>query len=166
MAHRKTWPRNTLHVATLLLVTLLLVSCGKTGPLAPGAPAPSLEVALLDGSAWDPGRGPVLVNFWATWCLACKVAIPELRNLSETGAVDVVGLALDSDPSKVEGFAAEHAIAYPLALDDGEIFDRFDGLAIPHSVLLGADGRVLAIYRGTVREEKVVDDLRLAGGAS
>ena len=149
----------------LCLVALLLAGCGPDVPLTVGSAAPRLDLALLDGEPWAPEPGPVLVNFWATWCMSCKVALPELRHLAETGAVDVVGLALDSDVDKVKGFAAQNGIAYPLALDDTAVLGQFGGLNIPHSVLLDADGRVLAIYRGTVRRQEVLDDLQQAGAS-
>lgn len=158
---------SSLGLGAFLVGCCLLTSCGSPGRLAVGSPAPELAMPLLDGSAWMPSDGPILVNFWATWCLACKVALPELQSLAESGAVSVVGLALDSDAATVAGFAGKHDISYPLALDDGELFDRFDGLAIPHSVLLDSDGQVLGIYRGSVREPDVVDDLnRAAVGAA
>jgi thiol-disulfide isomerase/thioredoxin len=63
----------------LNLVLILLIFTGiqwwKARPLASGE-APSLAGLMLDGRAFDLAdlRGqPVLIHFWASWCLVCKV---------------------------------------------------------------------------------------------
>ena len=142
-----------------LLVAIFLKRDGDSGIDGRTIELDRLNVAWLDGASWQVDGRPVLVTFWATWCPACKVAIPELRGLAETDALDVVGLALDSEASKVQGFAEKHGMAYPLALDKGEFLGRFDGANLPHSVLLAADGRVLGVYRGAVLRQNVVEDL-------
>lgn len=42
----------------------------------------------------------VLVNFWATWCPLCKVAIPTLNELNKRPDVAVIGVALDYGPDE------------------------------------------------------------------
>ena len=64
-------------------------------------------------------RGDVIVlNFWATWCLPCRLEMPSLRSLQEDHAEDgvrVLGLATDVGAARqIKAFLEERDITYPV----------------------------------------------------
>lgn len=52
-------------------------------------PLPSFELPALSGDAMltqaDVAKGPLLLNVWATWCIACRVEHPYLQRLADNG---------------------------------------------------------------------------------
>jgi thiol-disulfide isomerase/thioredoxin len=119
----------------------------------------------LDGQTWEfrnnTGR-LVLLDFWATWCVPCRKALPEVQRLhSQYGGhgLEVVGIACDS-PTESKGRAegvrdvvAQQHLGYrqlisrqPCPVQRAFIIDR-----IPTLVLLDHDGRVLWTSQGQYR---------------
>jgi len=96
----------------------------------------------------------VLLNFWATWCGPCKVEIPDLVELQNEYADDLVVLGFLSLDPVTEGtrqFVTEYEMNYPVLDGNGredveEAFGPMIGL--PTSVIIGRDGRIAAKYSG------------------
>jgi thiol-disulfide isomerase/thioredoxin len=125
-----------------------------------GQPVPALRLADLDGRQHQLNgyRGHrVLLNFWASWCGPCLDEMPALARLQakfgEKGPI-VVGVAMD-DPVRVRAFLLAHPQNFPILL--GQLSPPSTSLqlgdtqeALPYSVLIGADGRVLATHFGAL----------------
>lgn len=113
----------------------------KLGQLAPG-------FQLLDASGepirLDDFRGrPVLLNFWATWCVPCRKETPELIDLQKDWGTDVqvVGVNYSELPEAVVKFQNEFATNYPLALDrTGEVTGSYKLTGLPESFFLDGEG--------------------------
>ncbi|THD08413.1 TlpA family protein disulfide reductase [Rhodanobacter lindaniclasticus] len=123
-----------------------------------GQPLPSLTLADLDGRvhALDEYRSRrLLINFWASWCGPCLQEMPALddaqRKFGDQGVI-VLGIAMDQ-ADHVRAFLADQPVNYPILLgsldapstslqlgDEAEI--------LPFSVLIGADGRIIASHAG------------------
>ncbi len=98
----------------------------------------------------------VLVNFWATWCVPCVQEIPAFSTASSgvAGRVAFVGLGIDS-PSNIAAFAARVKPSYPLVAAGAVGTDLARALgnpsgALPFTVLLDADGRMIESHLGRV----------------
>ncbi|HEX7814225.1 MAG TPA: TlpA disulfide reductase family protein [Dyella sp.] len=109
----------------------------------------------------------VLLNAWATWCGPCLKEMPELAQAqAKFGEKEliVVGIAMD-DPGRVGNFLAAHPVNYPVLLGQLDnpstsLLLGDDGQVLPFSVLLDADGRVLATWRGPLPPGKLDDWMR------
>ncbi|MDE2308404.1 MAG: TlpA family protein disulfide reductase [Xanthomonadaceae bacterium] len=125
-----------------------------------GRPSPPLSLPDLDGRQHrlsDYRGRRVLLNFWASWCGPCLDEMPALTRaqakFGNRGAA-IVGIAMD-EPGRVRAFLATHRLNYPVWLgrldepDSSRQLGDAQGV-LPYSVLLGADGRVLAIHVGAV----------------
>jgi peroxiredoxin len=146
----------------LASAALVAVLAATPGPVSAQEQAPKLapafRVRAVDGAALDSKalleRGPVLLDFWATWCKPCIAALPEIQKLHERWAergLTVVGVSEDGPRnfSKVRPFARRLGLEYPIALDeDGSIQERFQVRALPTTVLIGRDGRVVLLHQG------------------
>jgi peroxiredoxin len=116
------------------------------------AQAPDVRFTTLAGESLSmPAlRGKVvLVNFWATSCIACLREMPKLiethRKFAARG-YDMVAVAMrHDDPAEVAAFAARRALPFKVAHDaGGEIAQRFGEVrATPTSFLIDRQGRVL-----------------------
>ena len=118
------------------------------GSMAPDYAARTPEGATVDLAGM---RGQVvLVNIWATWCVPCRVEMPELTALHERygqRGLRIVGISVDVDlpPAEVRAFAAAEKIPY-LILHDPE--DRASVLftgqqMLPASFLFDKEGLLI-----------------------
>lgn len=117
-----------------------------------GRQAPSFELELLDGSTFhypEDAQGKVVfIDFWATWCSPCMMALPDVVSLAESFSDEPVlflGISRDSLDSQtsVEEAVEEHNISYPIGIDaSDEISEAFFVEGIPCIVIIGADGIV------------------------
>ena len=121
-----------------------------------GQPAPEIGGSSAGGPVSLTGlRGRwVLVNFFATWCGACRVEHQEIQAfVDEHASGDATALSVvhgDSMAAARAFFRGRHA-TWPLLEDPGEHFAGeylVDGL--PQSVLVAPDGRVAAVLVGGV----------------
>jgi len=113
--------------------------------------SPEVEFVLLDGRkiSLQTLRGrPVLVSFWATSCPPCVEELPDLvqlyRDLHPQG-FELIAVAAPYDPpTRVQAFAADHALPYPVALDlDGKAARAFGGVPyIPAAFVIDRDGAI------------------------
>ncbi|MGB3382508.1 MAG: TlpA family protein disulfide reductase [Rhodanobacter sp.] len=140
-----------------------------------GKPLPALTLADLDGRmhALTAYRGRrLLINFWASWCGPCLQEMPALdeaqRKFADNGVI-VLGIAMDQ-PDHVRAFLARQPVSYPILLGNLEAPSTSLQLGdeaeiLPFSVLIGADGHIIATHAGILSPQLLTQWLAPQQGA-
>jgi cytochrome c biogenesis protein CcmG/thiol:disulfide interchange protein DsbE len=119
-----------------------------------GHPAPDFTVSMLDGKqvSLSAFHGKVLLlNFWATWCGACKVEMPWLAQLREQHAFEgfeVLGVVTDgASDEKIKRVVDASGVKYPIAHCNHKTAQAFGGLPyLPTSFFIDRDGKVIVEF--------------------
>ena len=158
-----------LALGFMLLSALVLAGCGSAQAVNPadvvvGNTIPDFSVTSLEGKTINKNslKGEVVVlNFWASWCTPCMAEIPELKELAANSKAKVVGIALDENGLEtVKPFVEAHKINYTVAVGDQDMFQQFNGVGIPYTLVLDPSQRIVKIYRGPTNRESLEADLR------
>ena len=121
-----------------------------------GGTIPDFESPLLKGGTVrfsKLGAKVTLVNFWATWCEACMVEMPSIVKLWKdyhSKGFEVLAVDLDENPAAVAPKAlARLGMEFPVLTDpEGKMGELFDVHAIPLTVILDRNGKILFMKRG------------------
>ncbi len=121
------------------------------GDAAPpvGRSAPEFSVPLMSGGTLTLRslRGkPIVLNFWASWCVPCREETPLLVRLHKVygpRGVQFVGLDAEDQVAGARAFIAQHHVDYLIArLEDERVIDAYSVPGLPTPVFIGADGIV------------------------
>jgi cytochrome c biogenesis protein CcmG, thiol:disulfide interchange protein DsbE len=138
---------------TLLVWKLATEDEGAAPKLGRGEtpPAPVFRLDRLD----QPGklslasyRGrPVVINFWASWCIPCKEEAPLLESVwkqyRDRGLV-VLGVDINDVRSEARRFARENEMSYPLAYDGpGETTTDYGLTGVPETFFVARNGKLV-----------------------
>lgn len=166
------------------LVGLTLAACGQgipaasvgPGALAVGSPAIDFKAGTLDGTTVQLSalRGhAVLINFWATWCAACRSEMPAIQQVwdrEHARGFDVVAVDYrESDREAMRRFLRAAGVRYGSAIDpDGIIAQAYGvSLGLPVSVFVDRGGRVAIIQTGIMAPDFIEQTVAaLLAGAS
>ncbi len=132
-----------------------------------------LEGTLVDGKEldWEPYKGKVvLVDFWATWCGPCLRELPNVLKLYQqyhSKGFEIVGVSLDTDKERLEKFLEEKEIPWQNLFSHDEenqgwqhpLAQELGVTGIPHTILIGRDGKVLALGLRGERLAKKLEEL-------
>ncbi|MGC8529225.1 MAG: TlpA family protein disulfide reductase [Leptospirillia bacterium] len=126
------------------------ISLFDTREQAPEIQAPDLSGKALTLSSF---RGKVvLLNFWATWCDACRDEIPALIALARSLKGEpfaVVSVAMDRRTGHIPPFVRKYGIDYTvLEGRKGEIDSRYFGMGLPQSYVIRPDGTLVGRAMG------------------
>ena len=161
-------PSSPSPIAPVALAALmgLLAPAGPSGccdgggvageGLAIGNQAPDFELQDVYGlgsrQLSDQLGQVVLVNFWASWCMPCRMEMPELESLwtryGDQGLV-ILGVNVDTDARDARGFLDEVPVSFPVLWDErGVAQERYRVTALPKTVLVDRKGQVRARFEG------------------
>lgn len=136
------------HIMCIILLLLWTVSANAASMVAPDFVKTDLQGqqvnlrTLLD-------KGPVLIDFWATYCKPCLKAMPKLETIHQKyqeKGLTVLGLNEDGPrgQTKVRAFLKRLKITFPIVIDgDGAVFKRFGMTGCPSTVLIAQDGEIV-----------------------
>lgn len=117
--------------------------------LARARMAPPFAVNTVDGEhiSMDDLQGKVvLLDFWATWCVPCREALPHIKQVAKKFQGEplvVLSISLDTDEQKWKDFITKNEMTWPQYRDGsftGPISRMFSVTAIPHTFTVDADG--------------------------
>ena len=139
---------------------------GEVIPAAERATAPEFSGTLLGGcdfSSQELSGDVAVLNFWGSWCGPCRVETPEFQEVYSDvrdDGVQFLGLNVkESSEQFALAFVDRFGIEFPSLYDPrGEVALAFRGYpanAIPSTIVLDPEGRVAAVYTGTVSKENL-----------
>jgi len=142
----------------IVAVAAVAIAAGAVvAALTRGAPAPDVRFVTLSGQTFATAdlRGKVvLVNFWATSCVACVEEMPQMieawKKFSPRG-YEMIAVAMSYDhPNLVADFAHKRALPFQVALDgDGAVARGFGNVNVtPTTFLIDRRGRIVRRYLG------------------
>ncbi|MFQ5933485.1 MAG: TlpA family protein disulfide reductase [Dehalococcoidia bacterium] len=146
----------------------------KSGLTRTGKPAPYFEIAAFSGETLrlsDFAGVPLVLNFWASWCVPCRTEAPVLeqawRRFKEEG-VTFVGINIQDFEGDARAFIGEFDVTYPNGIDRTGLTTIDYGVGgIPVTFFIDREGVVTRRLVGAVREAQItlwVEEL-LRGGA-
>ena len=148
-------------LAALTLSTYLAASTAavpavaRQEPSLIGKPAPAFALKDITGKPLrlaDYRGKVVLIDFWATWCVPCRVEIPhfvELQKKYASRGFSVIGISMDDEAGPVPPFAKKYGMNYPVAIGDAALAERYGGiLGLPVAFVLDRNGIIRERYDG------------------
>ena len=148
-------PLIVLAALAILFATYALNRNPQVAPDAlVGKPMPTLALASLDDGQEVKLRelaseGPMLVNFFASWCAPCAVEHPQLVEMKAAG-VRIVGIAYKDKLPDSQAFLARLGDPFAVRLtdQDGRAGIEFGVTGVPETYAIGRDGMILAKHSG------------------
>ena len=131
--------------------------------------APGFAFTASDGSTRSSTglRGRVVVlDFWATWCPACRREMPEMEKLYKRYAGDprvsiwaVDAVSDNETPERARGFMAKNGYTLPIGFMPEQSTDAFGADGFPSVVVIDKSGRIRLLHQGFDRSEPLQSEL-------
>lgn len=164
-ARRSLTPARTARVVVIVALVvaflgLLTWAVTQAGDIpAPGDAAPSFSAPRLEGggelSLEDLRGKPVVLNFWASWCVPCEDEAPMLRRAHRRygDRVAFVGVDVRDARSDALAFVERYGLAYPSVRDEHQEIYRDYGLTgQPETFFIDADGTIVEHVNGPLTD--------------
>jgi thiol-disulfide isomerase/thioredoxin len=142
--------RRSFKLLLLALLAAVPLRAQEMG-IPVGSIAPAAKLESLDGKPVDLaqfiGKGPLLIEFWATWCPNCKELEPAMIAAQKkyAGKVQFVGVAVSVNESMelVRLYTQKHGLAGVQLYDrKGVSIDAYDVPATSFVVVIGKNGKI------------------------
>jgi len=142
-------------ILVMLLAAAMLARGTGASPTAIGNLAPEFSLSDLDGNPIhlaDLRGRPVIVNFWASWCVPCVEEFPLLRDAAERHADDglvIIGVVYRDRSEAAREFMTRNGGTWAAAMDpDERVAEAYRILGPPETFFIGRDGTIVARQLG------------------
>ncbi|MGC3989497.1 MAG: redoxin domain-containing protein [Chthoniobacteraceae bacterium] len=133
--------------------------------LTVGQLAPDFEASTPDGRTIQlrslKGK-PVVVVFWATWCLPCFVELQTLKSLYarlHPAGLEIVGVSLDDNEPKFRAFLKQNHVPWPQQFDgngwSNHVAQAWSVVHLPGTVLIGRDGKIAQLVANDLARDEL-----------
>lgn len=130
--------------------TLLISGCGRNAGVQ-SVPLPAFELnRLAAGGTWrsDRAAGPIVLNFWATWCGPCRNEMDSLEQLHHSfkgSGLEVTGISVDRDARLAEEFLLARKLTFPNLHDpESAVAARaLDVRLLPTTIVVNRNRRIV-----------------------
>jgi len=111
-------------------------------------------------------EGPVLISFWAIWCINCKKEMPQLSLLQEKYEdITVICISIDKPSDKAKAIKeVKNRFSFLTLLDPEQVaYKAMNAVNPPSTYLLNTEGEIVWSHEGyhkgdeTVIEEQIVN---------
>lgn len=161
-------PLMAFALLVALLVVGLKIADRKTQLPSPliDKPAPAFDLPVLGQPGQTMSREsflgtPYLVNFWASWCVTCRVEHPVITDLARSGALRVIGFNFRDENADALAWLAKFGNPYELTLVDldGRISIDFGVYAAPESFLVDPSGVIVFKQLGAMTHDIIETEI-------
>jgi cytochrome c biogenesis protein CcmG, thiol:disulfide interchange protein DsbE len=139
---------------------ILSLSATLATALEVGQQAPDFDLPGKSGNVKlsDYKGKTIYLDFWASWCGPCKQSFPWMNEMNAKYASQnfkVVGINVDAKQTDAENFLNGTPAKFDVLFDSKGASPKTYGIkGMPSSVLIGPDGKVLAVHAGFKDEER------------
>lgn len=162
---RLRWGVIAAVVIAIGFIAFLAIGMKRAATDRPDDVAPDFQMQFFNGYEWEDrptaqlsdfkGR-PVVLNFWASWCVECRIEANLLEDTWQAYRDDGVvflGVAyIDVEPKSL-AYLEEFNITYPNAPDlRSTISSKYDITGVPETFFIDKEGKVVHIQLGPVNE--------------
>jgi thiol-disulfide isomerase/thioredoxin len=154
------------------LALLAVLACALSA--GAGEAAPNLELHDLKGGVHklaDYHGKPVVLNFWATWCVPCASEMPLLSEMQTRykGKILFIAASIDDDEMKpqIGGFIKKHkgdALTVMMGATLDTLQDFGVAQAMPGTVFIDAEGNIVDRVSGALKRTDLEERLQKLAG--
>jgi cytochrome c biogenesis protein CcmG, thiol:disulfide interchange protein DsbE len=152
--------------SALALIVLLVIGLGVDpahikSPLIdkPAPPFALVSAGTHETIDLEQLRGkPVVVNFWATWCMPCYEEHPILVNYARNAGSDAqfIGIVFNDEEKRIMQFLSERGSAYPTLMDtQGKTAIAYGVGGVPETYFINRQGVIVAKHEGPITPDKL-----------
>ena len=154
---------------TLVLVGLLVTGRVSAPSSSAGAHGLAKDFSLDNVREGEPPvelasyRGkPVVLNFFAAWCVPCRTEMPGFEAVHEQLGDRVVFLGVDHNDARPDAvdLLNRTGVTYPAGFNpQGNLALDYGLIGMPTTVFISADGRILDQHTGALSQQELRDDI-------
>lgn len=133
-----------------------------------GKQAPEFALKTVDGKMYrlseNLDKGPLVINFWATWCVPCIEELKQMKKIYDTYAdkgVEFLAISIDDTKTmgRVNSFVKSRNYPFTILLDtNSEVMHLYQSAVPPYTVIMDKTGKIVYSHVGyRMGDEKQVE---------